>query len=108
MNEAPETKIELPPNLKFLRVLVTVLTTTMILGLLVLIGLFVTRFPTINPVSQSEVGALPDRITLPAGAHATAFTQGSDWYAVVTDQDQILIFERADQTLRQTITLESK
>jgi hypothetical protein len=68
MNEAPETEIELPPNLKFLRVLVTVLTVTMILGLLVLIGLFVTRFPAFGTVSTSEIGALPAEITLPTGA----------------------------------------
>jgi hypothetical protein len=50
--------------------------------------------------------ALPDSITLPDGTRATAFTQGSDWYAVVTAQDQILIFDRATGALRQTVTLQ--
>ncbi|MEO0751304.1 MAG: DUF6476 family protein, partial [Pseudomonadota bacterium] len=35
-----------------------------------------------------------------------AFTQGDDWYAVVTEDDQILIFDRDSGTLRQTITVE--
>ena len=49
---------------------------------------------------------LPEQITLPDGAVATAFTVGSDWYAVVTQTDEILIFDQATGTLRQTIVLE--
>lgn len=48
---------------------------------------------------------LPERIALPDGTTATAFTQGPDWYAVVTADDRILIFDRATGTLRQTITV---
>src|SRR6056297_4293938 len=77
-----------PATLKFLARLVTVLTATMIVGLLVITGLLVTRLgggPT--PL------ALPDAIALPDGARATAFTRGAGWYAVVTDDDRILVYD---------------
>lgn len=48
---------------------------------------------------------LPDQITLPDGAVATSFTQGPDWYAVVTASDEILIFDRATGRLRQTLQI---
>ncbi|MES2968886.1 MAG: DUF6476 family protein, partial [Pseudomonadota bacterium] len=35
----------------------------------------------------------------------TAFTQGAGWFAVVTADDRILIFDRANGTLRQTIQI---
>ena len=49
---------------------------------------------------------LPEQVTLPDGATATAFTVGSDWFGVVTEDDQILIFDQVTGTLRQTIELE--
>ena len=79
--------------------MVTVLTTVMILGVVIVIGLLVTRLGRNTPV-------LPSEITLPGGAKATAFTQGADWYAVVTDRDEILIFDRLSGALRQTVVVE--
>lgn len=73
----------------------------MILGLLTIITIFVIRLGFVASV------ALPDQITLPAGLTATAFTQGADWYAVITTDDQILIYDRADGTLRQTIAIKA-
>ena len=89
-----------PANLRFLRRLVTVLTVVMIFGLLVIIGLFVTRLG-----KTSAPLPLPDAITLPDGASPRAFTQGRDWYAIVTSGDEILIYGRASGKLRQTITI---
>ena len=88
-----------PANLKFLRRLVTVLTATMIGGVLLIIGLIVIRFYDVPP-------PLPDSIALPDGARALTFTQGPDWYAVVTSDDQILIFDRVTGRLQQTIAIE--
>ncbi|NCO20789.1 MAG: hypothetical protein GW905_01965 [Rhodobacterales bacterium] len=85
--------------LRFLRVLVTGLTGTMLVGLIVLIWLFVTRFPTPVPLL-----ALPDSIALPDGTRATAFTRGPDWLAVVAG-NEILIFDTTGQVLRQRITV---
>jgi len=75
-----------------------VLTATMIFGLLVVIGLLVIRFSSTAPV-------LPQTITLPDGETAQAFTQGKDWYAVVTETDRILIYDRTTGNLRQTVDI---
>ncbi|MDE0589048.1 DUF6476 family protein [Halocynthiibacter sp. C4] len=104
MDHSPETEPELPPNLKFLRILVTILTATMIAGLVIVIALLVTRFPKSTGPSLSSIS----EIELPAGTKATAFTKGSDWYAVVTEQDQILIFDTESGDLRQTIQITAK
>ncbi len=95
-----ETPIE-PANLRFLRRLVTVLTVIMIFGVLTVIALLVIR---LNADPKPMV--LPEQVTLPDGATATAFTVGSDWFAVVTQDDTILIFDQVTGTLRQTITLD--
>jgi len=89
-----------PLNLRVLRILVTVLTVTMIVGLITVVVTFVTRFPDAAPV------ALPDTVTLPEGQVARAVTFGPDWYGVVTETDQILIFDRADGALRQTVQID--
>ena len=91
-----------PAMLKFLARLVTVLTATMILGLLVIVGLLVTRFRA--PPDRTDA-PLPDAITLPEGARATAFTQGEGWYAVVTADGRILIYDRAGGALRQVVEI---
>lgn len=80
--------------------MVTVLTATMILGVLTVIVLLVIRLN-----APGTTFALPEQITLPDGTRASAFTMGPDWYAVVTDDDQILIYDQVTGTLRQTITL---
>ncbi|MDG1448574.1 MAG: DUF6476 family protein [Ascidiaceihabitans sp.] len=88
-----------PANLRFLRRLVTVLTATMLIGVVVVVGLLVTRLSSKGP-------DLPEMITLPDGSEATAFTQGDTWYAIVTSGNEVLIYNRTDGTLKQTITLE--
>jgi len=75
----------------------------MIGGLLVIVALFVIRFSSTG--AQPDTLTLPDTITLPDGAKAEAFTMGRSWYAVVTDDDRILIFDRATGALRQTVVV---
>ncbi|WP_102109743.1 DUF6476 family protein [Oceaniglobus roseus] len=86
-------------TLRFLRWLVTGLTTTMIAGLIVLIALFVTRFP------DNAALPLPDSIALPEGTKPFAVTRGRGWLAVVTEDDRILIFDAASGELRQTVRI---
>ena len=88
-----------PANLRFLRRLVTVLTVVMIAGVLVVITLLVTRLNRDTPM-------LPSEITLPNGAEARAFTQGDNWFAVVTSDNEILIFDRLTGALRQTVKID--
>ncbi|MEP4247452.1 DUF6476 family protein [Tateyamaria sp.] len=95
-----ETPLE-PTNLRFLRRLVTVLTIIMIVGVVTVVSLLVIR---LNAAPAPL--ALPEQVTLPDGATVSAFTVGSDWFAVVTENDEILIFDQVTGTLRQTIVLD--
>ena len=97
--DSPSENLPEPPNLRFLRRLVTLLTVVMIGGLVVIVTLLVIRFSQTAP-------PLPDEIVLPDGATPTAFTQGDSWYAVVTTDNRILIFDRLTGALRQTIVIE--
>ncbi|MGH1466204.1 MAG: DUF6476 family protein [Cognatishimia sp.] len=97
MDDTPEP-VE-PANLRFLRQLITVLTVVMIGGLVVVVGLLVTRFYGAGP-------EMPTSIDLPDGSKATAFTRGKDWYAVVTADNHILIFDALTGSLKQTITVD--
>jgi hypothetical protein len=83
-NRIPETEAR---NLRFLRRLVTALTATMILGVLAIVILLVIRLQA--PVPPH----VPDAILLPEGVRATAYTQGTGWIAIVTDADEILIYD---------------
>lgn len=72
----------------------------MILGLLVIVTLLVTRF-----WGDGDL-ALPEQLVLPEGVRATAFTQGPDWLAVVTQDGRILIYDRQSGALRQVVRIE--
>ena len=78
----------------------TVLTAVMIVGVVIVVGLLVTRLK-----SQPSPMALPAQITLPDGVRPQAFTQGENWYAVVTGDDRILVFSRKDGSLQQDISV---
>jgi hypothetical protein len=92
-----------PATLKFLARLVTVLTATMIVGVVVIVALLVIRF---SGDERRQPLSLPDSIALPEGARAEAVTFGDDWLAVVTGDDRILIYDRASGELRQSIAIE--
>lgn len=85
--------------MRWLKRLVIVLTTVMIAGFCLLIGTLVVKLNA-DPVP------LPDRLALPGGASATAYTQGDGWAAVVTDQGEILIYDLATGALRQRVAVE--
>ena len=87
-------------HIRLLRWLVTTLTATMIVGLIVLIVLFVTRFP------DPGAAPFPQTIRLPEGTRVTAFTRGPDWFAVVTEAQEILILDAETQAVRQRIAIE--
>jgi hypothetical protein len=97
MDEA-STDGQLPPGLRFLKGLVIVLMIVMIVGVITIVALLVTRM-------SSTAIPLPETITLPDGATAQAVTAGDGWYAVVTTDNRILIFDRLTGALRQEITV---
>ncbi len=90
-------------TLRFLKALVTILTATMILGLGAIVVMLMIRLQTPDPATP-----LPEAITLPSGATATAFTQGRTWYAVVTADNRILIFSRESGALIQEIAIDTQ
>ena len=80
----------------------TVLTVVMIAGFLVLIGAFVMRLNADGPV-------VPATLDVPGGSEPTAFTQGSDWVAVVVRDaagaESIRIHDRLTGRLRQEVAV---
>ena len=93
-----------PVGLRRLRRLITTLTLVMIVGVLVIVGLLVTRLSATGPT-------VPEIITLPQGEIAEAYTQGDGWIAVVTHDStgQMRIHVMAeDGTRRQTVLIESE
>lgn len=91
----------LPPSLRLLKWLVVALTLTMIGGVITVVALLVTRMPQAFSAGTPH---LPDQITLPAGAEASAITFGKGWIAVVTTDDRLLILDEAGN-LRQELTI---
>lgn len=90
----------MPPEIRFLKTLVTALTGTMILGLVAIIGLLVTRLPGAAPLPE-----LPAAITLPAGERVEALTFAQGFTLVVTASGRVLVY-RANGTLAQELALE--
>ena len=99
MSDPDQTDLK-TPQLTFLRRLVTILTLTMIGGIITLVTLIFMRFQD-EPVSLG----FPESIMLPDGSTPLAFTRGEDWYAVVTNEKQILIYD-LNGVLFQTINVE--
>lgn len=75
-----------------------VLTVTMIAGITLISYVIWSRY-------SDPAVPLPEVITLPNGTTAKAFTKGPDWFAVVTGDDEILIFDSATSDLRQRIEI---
>ncbi|WP_241648354.1 DUF6476 family protein [Paenirhodobacter populi] len=90
----PSDPAEVPvPLLRFLKLLVTALAVTMILGLVAIIWLLVTRLP-----GAPVLPPLPEAIQLPEGATARSLSFAGDRIVVLTQDDRVLVY-RADGTL---------
>jgi hypothetical protein len=48
---------------------------------------------------------LPDTLIVPVDVRAQAFTATPHWYAIITTDDRILIYNRSDGLLRQEIII---
>lgn len=94
-----DTAPTLPASVRALQWLVIGLTASMIGGVLAVVWVVVTRFPT------PPTPPVPETLALPAGAEAFSITQGRDWVGIVTTDNRILIYNRATGTLRQTVTV---
>lgn len=89
-----------PPDVRLLRVLVVALAVVMIAGMVSIVALLALRLsPAPAPL------ALPEGLQLPPGARPETASFGRDWVLVVTEAGEILIFDRADGRLRQTLRI---
>lgn len=79
--------------------MVTALLACMILGVITVVVVVVTRFPS------PQTPPSPENLVLPAGARVQAMTQGRDWIGIVTEDERILIYDRATGELRQEVAL---
>ena len=76
------------PELRWLRMLVTVLAGGMVLGVTAIAAILWLR------LSEPPLPALPANIALPAGTSPAAVTFARDWTVVVTEGGEILLFAR--------------
>lgn len=97
-SDKTETETAPLPEIRFLKLLVTVLTGTMIAGLLAIIALFVIRLPG----GGGTLPVLPAEIALPEGEVPAALTFAKGYTVVVTQSGQILLYG-ADGSLRQSV-----
>ncbi|WP_370284552.1 DUF6476 family protein [Pseudooceanicola nanhaiensis] len=93
-----EDPVPEPANLRFLRLLVTVLTGVMLAGLILIIALIVIRFRDTAP-------PLPADITLPDGATPTAVTLAERMVLVVSADGRLFVYDRVTGRLKQTLDL---
>ena len=97
-DQPPNADFQLPRNLRSLQRLVTLLTVSMIVGILTIAALLAFKL-------RSENINFPQTLTLPDGTKPIAFTQTKDWYSVITDANEILIYKN-DGTLIKSITVQ--
>tara|TARA_Y100000589_G_scaffold91446_1_gene86074 strand:- start:3553 stop:3882 length:330 start_codon:yes stop_codon:yes gene_type:complete len=96
--QPPNADFQLPRNLRFLQRLVTLLTLSMIIGILTIAALLAFKL-------RSENTNFPQTLTLPDGTKPVAFTQTKDWYSIITDANEILIYNN-DGILIKSITVQ--
>ncbi|MEL6913408.1 MAG: DUF6476 family protein [Pseudomonadota bacterium] len=104
MAEEPHEKSELSPgdaaNLRFLRRLVTVLTATMIVGVILIVTLLVIRLGDApRPIPA------PAQLALPEGTRVIAITQTAENILVVTEAQNLLIYDASGTELLRAILL---
>ncbi|MEM8850564.1 MAG: DUF6476 family protein [Pseudomonadota bacterium] len=88
----------LPPDLRFLKALVTILTAVMIVGVITIVALLVIRLPSAAPT-------WPPGLALPPGTDVHAVTQTPSRWLVTTTDQRLLTFA-PDGTLLETLDLE--
>ncbi|MCL4187517.1 MAG: hypothetical protein KJZ85_07900 [Rhodobacteraceae bacterium] len=102
MTNSPDADGPLPPELRLLKWLVIGLTATMVAGLAAVVWLLAVRLPATFGAGPP---ALPAGLALPAGAEPLAVTYGRGWVAVVTAEDEILLYDAASGRLRQRVAI---
>lgn len=86
MDEQPISEAD-ARNLRFLRGLVMVLTTVMIVGMVVVVALLVSRLR-----GGEATFSVPSTLELPEGVSISAVTQSRDRWIVVSEQGDVFFF----------------
>tara|TARA_B100001758_G_C18348770_1_gene578552 strand:+ start:286 stop:621 length:336 start_codon:yes stop_codon:yes gene_type:complete len=89
----PQAEIIIPPSIKLLKLLVTVLACVMIIGFIIIVSLFVLNF-------QKSHVSIPVTLELQNGVKPIAYTKTKDWYAIVTDEHEILIYDNSGNRIQ--------
>ena len=97
-DQPPNANFQLPRNLRFLQRLVTLLSISMIVGILTIAALLAFKLLSGNI-------NFPQTLTLPDGTKPIAFTQTKDWYSIISETNEILIYKN-DGTLIKSITIQ--
>jgi hypothetical protein len=90
-----------PPEVRFVKRLVVVLTGVMIVGITLIVGLLVLRLS-----APPAPLALPEALALPEGVVPSAVTLARNWVLVLdTGGTEVLLFDRASGALRHRLPL---
>ncbi|MEM8793837.1 MAG: DUF6476 family protein [Pseudomonadota bacterium] len=92
----PDEDFEEPPHLRRLRLLVTVLTTVLIVGMLTMIALFVIRLG-LFPDRQTDDQIAAETVILPQKAEITAIGRGKSTILITTTSENGEILHVFDQ-----------
>ena len=101
MADAPKI-YDHPTDLRILRYLVLAMTIIFIVGFTIIVTVVYLQFVKAQNGFKID---LPDIVELPEGARAQAFTQGRGWYAVVTQENKILVFDSKSGELTQSVDI---
>lgn len=100
-DDFPEEDGPLPSNLRFLRVLVTVLTAVMILGVITIVGLLVIRLGD----NGQPVLVHPEVFDIPEGVATVGYSIVDGYTVIVGDDGVIRVFASDTHALVETLTL---
>ena len=78
------------------------MTVTLIVGFIIIVGLFITKFNSFVALPDQ---IFPDQIMLPNGTRAATFTASKDWFAIITTDDELLLYDQHTNDLIRRINL---
>ena len=90
-----DTELGLPPSLRYLKVLVTVLTAIMIFGVLTIIALLVIRLND----NGRPILVHPELFDLPAGVGTVGYSVVNDYTVLIGDDGVIRVFSSDTRAL---------
>lgn len=92
-----------PAPIRRLRQLVTLLTLTLIVGMVVIVGLMIYR------LGPGATPTLPDQIALPSGESLISYSRSPDWTVLITrdqsDVQRVHLVAPGQADIRQTVVV---